>query len=164
VRGDSSSTDLWEVGADGTGLRRLTSTKAVEASPAYSSAGTLYFERDGAIYARFGRPPATRRVQVGTKPAFSTSGGALAYVVGGGVHVTYGGRSVRVAAADDPAWAPDGRRLVYAGADGLFTVEEDGTDRRRITSTPSLVHDLAPSWGAAAARRSSSGASGAATR
>jgi hypothetical protein len=146
VRDDSSSTDLWEVGAKGTGLRRLTYTRAVEASPTYSSGGALYFERDGAIYARFGTPPVTRKVEVGTKPAFSTSGGPLAYVLNGGVYVTYGGRGERVAAGDDPAWAPDRSRLVYAGADGLFTVKEGGTGRRRVTRTPSLVHDVAPSW------------------
>ena len=45
-----------------------------------------------------------------------------------------------------PAWSPDGERLVYVAPDGLFTVNVDGSDVRRLTKTSSVVRDVAPAW------------------
>ncbi|MBD0337667.1 MAG: PD40 domain-containing protein [Thermoleophilia bacterium] len=146
VRGSSSSTDLWEARVDGSGLRRLTATRAAEGSPAYSSAGTLFFDRRGVVYTLEGSPPVARKVELGTSPALAVGGGPLAYVRDGFVRVTYGGPGPRVARGSDPAWAADARRLAYAGSDGLFTIAADGSRRRRVTRTAPLVHDLAPSW------------------
>ena len=64
-----------------------------------------------------------------------------------------------------PAWSPDGSRLAFAsGADGngqtcndfcrphgeVYTMAADGSDRRRITTTP--ADELLPSWSTAGRR------------
>ena len=41
----------------------------------------------------------------------------------------------------EPAWTPDGQQLVYecptcVGGDGIFVINEDGTDPRRLTTNP----------------------------
>jgi eukaryotic-like serine/threonine-protein kinase len=36
----------------------------------------------------------------------------------------------------DGAWSPDGQRIVYASGDDLFLAARDGTQRRKLTSTP----------------------------
>jgi len=42
----------------------------------------------------------------------------------------------------DPAWSPDGSKLVFTGADGLFVIDANGSNRRRLTIGP----DHAPAW------------------
>jgi Tol biopolymer transport system component len=42
--------------------------------------------------------------------------------------------------ASDPAWSPDGRKLVFAsqrdGAAGLYAVHADGSGRQSLTPSP----------------------------
>jgi Tol biopolymer transport system component len=40
----------------------------------------------------------------------------------------------RLTEGREPAWSPDGSTLVFAGDDGLFTINADGSNRRRLTS------------------------------
>lgn len=61
--------------------------------------------------------------------------------------------SVDGAEARDPAWSPDGSRLAFAlglhGGSAIFTVNPNGTDRRRLTPEPQWGFgstDLAPTW------------------
>jgi TolB protein len=42
----------------------------------------------------------------------------------------------------EPAWSPDGSKLVFASDDGLFIIDADGTNRRRLTTGP----HHAPAW------------------
>jgi hypothetical protein len=42
----------------------------------------------------------------------------------------------------DPAWAPDGSKLVFAGGDGLFVIAPNGANRTRLTTG---AH-RAPAW------------------
>jgi Tol biopolymer transport system component len=48
----------------------------------------------------------------------------------------------------DPAWAPDGRRLVFVsdrdGNPELYLMAPDGTAQTRITNDPG--NDLVPTW------------------
>src|SRR5882724_11151415 len=51
---------------------------------------------------------------------------------------------------DQPAWSPDGRQIAYAafpregGSFDLWTVNADGSGRRRLTTTP--ANELFPAW------------------
>jgi TolB protein len=42
----------------------------------------------------------------------------------------------------EPAWSPDGSKLVFASDDGLFLIDADGTNHRRLTTGP----HHAPAW------------------
>lgn len=46
------------------------------------------------------------------------------------------------------AWSPDGTRLVFASNDGIYVVNSDGTDTRRVTRYEGdhACYDLYPSW------------------
>lgn len=51
----------------------------------------------------------------------------------------------------EPAWAPDGDRIVFAGclegpAHGLFVINVDGSGLRGVTTSPSNTIDRHPSW------------------
>jgi hypothetical protein len=46
----------------------------------------------------------------------------------------------------EPAWSPDGRRIVFSRGDALWTMRGTGADLRRLT-TPADNHELsAPDW------------------
>jgi Tol biopolymer transport system component len=145
------SRDLYSVALVGGPVRRLTRTTALESSPTIGRSGALYFERGGWIYETgLGK---TRRIARGVHPAKDPSvRGLVAFAYAGGIYVTRGGRPELVAAAAEngglsqPAWSSDGERLVYVAPDGLFTVNVDGSDVRRLTRTSTLVHDVAPAW------------------
>jgi Tol biopolymer transport system component len=62
------------------------------------------------------------------------------------------GRTLRLArtsgpasCSDRPAWSRDGRRIVYASANDLWTIAGGGGRPARITSTPKAV-ELEPRW------------------
>jgi Tol biopolymer transport system component len=143
--------DLYSVAlADGP-VRQLTRTTALESSPTIGRSGALYFERGGWIYeTALGK---TRRVARGVHPAKDPSArGLVAFAYAGAIYVSRGGRpDLVIAASEDgglsePAWSSDGKRLVYVAPNGLFTVNVDGSDVRRLTKTSALTHDVAPAW------------------
>ena len=51
----------------------------------------------------------------------------------------------------DPTWSPDGRRIAFASSrDGSYEIHlmnDDGSDRRRLTSSPPPQFACAPTWG-----------------
>lgn len=149
--GGTSTRDLYSVAISGGPLRRITRTTAREASPATGRSHAIYFERDGWIYEM--ALGVTRRIARGVQPAKDPSNrGLVAFARAGAIFVSWGGTPVRIAQGNssggfsEPAWSPDGSRLVFVSPDGLFTVARDGSDLRRLTKTPSLAHDLAPAW------------------
>jgi Tol biopolymer transport system component len=125
VVGGGPTARLHVIREDGTGKRRLTSSRFSESQPAYS--------RDG------------RRI------AFVSIRGTNEdiYVInanGTGVR-----RLTTHPAADTaPAWSPDGTRIAFvslrAGNYEVFVMNADGRKERQLTRTPKWVVDASPAW------------------
>ena len=123
---------------DGTGRTVL----AVGTDPAISPDGSrVAFVRGDATFVLDVAAKRTSRAAPGTEPAYSASG-RLATVVGGRVTVA----GVALADGRSPAWAPDGRSLVFAsdrtGSWDLWRVSAAGGEPERLTSEPG--DELAP--------------------
>jgi hypothetical protein len=78
---------------------------------------------------------AHRVLPVGYAPAWSPSGGRIAYVTRGNLWVadvdgTHRGKLT--SAADQPAWSPNGRRIAFVRGGFVWTVRVDGLDERRL--------------------------------
>jgi TolB protein len=149
--------DLWIIGADGTGLRRLGGTPLDDGSPAWSPDGrTIVFDagrtNDGDLYAI--RPDGTglRRLTntpaAESSPAFSPDGRRLAFArtprgkISGSIWTSAPDLS------DARRAVPDGERIAFSRAVGVvygvYSVDPDGTDRLRLTVGGPL--DLTPAW------------------
>jgi TolB protein len=86
-------------------------------------------------------------------PAFSPSGSRIAVATGRGLGFmdadggNYSELPPLAGPAYEPAWAPDGRRLVFGAggeAEDLYAVNRDGTGVRQLTSGPASDSD--PAW------------------
>jgi WD40 repeat protein len=112
------NTDLCIVNVDGTGLVRLTDDASHDLRPAWSPSGkSIAFARHPA-----GRP--------------NPSSGEI-------VVMDVATRATRVlTTGTEPTWSPDGARLALATDDGLFIIDADGANRKRLTTG---TH-RAPAW------------------
>jgi Tol biopolymer transport system component len=151
---------LYGVGADGTGLRRLAArARGAAWSPDGSRMAYVSSIRPSTIHLL--DPASGARTRLATQPGeagelvWSPDGSAIAYMVyrrasGWDVHVveTDGGRGRRLTGGrgDEvfPVWSPDGRRIAYerstigGGVDNTGTydvhlIDADGTGDRRVT-------------------------------
>ena len=115
---------LYIVGADGSGLHRISVPRFADVDPAWSPDGrSVAFVRNV-------------RGHLGTDAwvifIAATDGSHPRALVS-----TRGGRN--------PAWSPDGRRLAYAAPDGLHVVNVDGSGDRVVTPA-SAGHPAQPAW------------------
>jgi Tol biopolymer transport system component len=102
--------DVCVVNADGTGLVRLTNDEQLDDHPAWSPDGTTI---------AFTRHP------VGRADPASAEIVLLKLATSQITTLTSG---------TDAAWSPDGSKLVFVGADGLFVIDANGANRRRLTT------------------------------
>ena len=104
------SMDVCVVNADGTGLVRLTNDEQLDDYPAWSPDGTtIAFTRHP-----FGRADPASAEIVLLKLATS--------------------QITTLTSGTDAAWSPDGSKLVFVGGDGLFVIDANGANRRRLTT------------------------------
>jgi len=135
VLSKAGSPDIWAASADGTGLRRLTTTKEAESSPCWSPDGRwiCFVSRASGRTALYKIPAnggAMSRIRTvgafnATEPDWSPDGKAIAFTTmrGGGVFeiciVPPGGGNVEVlATGEDPSWAPNSRTLMFTSRSG----------------------------------------------
>lgn len=160
--------DIWVVGVDGTGLRRVTDHPAEDTWPTWSPNGdriAFASNRDdpaGEIYTVARAGGATNRLTVDPaadgEPAWSPRG-VVAFTTtrfrpAGGTDVATmgdtGGTVTRLVPGDQAAWSPDGGRLAYVtrGADPSGNISVLTVATRAVT-TPAARPDRAetePTW------------------
>lgn len=122
--------DLYAIGADGTGLRRLTRGRGSDADPTWSPDGRrIAFSRSGVLYVMNANGSSARRLATGHEPdslegvAWSPDGRTIAFgaTYGGSGSIEFvdptGGESWSPLEGDpdarNPDWSPDGRSLVF---------------------------------------------------
>jgi len=153
---------LYEIGADGRGLRRLSDDDKADLAPSWSGRGLLAFQsnRDDAadVFVSDATLTAVRRVTGAGRegePAWAPNGGRIAYVRDGDLYLAdaHGGGAVKL--ADDAAWpsfAPPTALLAYETARGsshhIETLASDGDVERIRTGTDSRR----PAWDPQASR------------
>ncbi len=163
---ENSDTDIWRMRADGTHERKLTEGTGHEREAHWSPSGRrivftgshhgneeLYLmAQDGSRIRRL-----TKNDRQDTSADWSPDGKRLVFLRsrGGYDHdiwtMRLKGRVDRRIRDDllgpfGPVWSPDGRKIAFAdgGNYNIYVMKADGTDRRRLTSSPR--EDLAPSW------------------
>jgi Tol biopolymer transport system component len=163
----SGTFDLYAMGADGTGTRRLTSTKEDDGQPAWSTDGSrIVFARGTSprLFVMDAAGSGARRLTDDDadegEPAWSPDGRWIAYVrktPGTSIRELWlvrpdGSQRRRLtelgSVAQGPTWSPDGRQLAFSSNAGerpfaVHTVGVDGRGLRRLTSGEDAVE---PAW------------------
>ena len=156
--------DIFVMNADGTNVRRLTNHPRYDEAPSWSPDGTkiaFASDRDGDLEIFVMNADGTNVRQLtnnthfdwasswspdGTKIAFTSSRGSGWQVV----VVNADGTNEHQLTLDlsnhgHPSWSPDGTKIAFQSDQGhgnfeIYTMNADGTDRRRITNNK--AHDL----------------------
>jgi TolB protein len=160
--------ELYRVGDDGRGLRRLTDSRAIEVSPSWSPDGqrlAFVSDRTGSphVYIMNADGSGTRRLTYdgayNTSPAWSPDGLWIAYEtrVNGQMDIWLIDPEGKVnvplvthARSDEsPTWAPNSRHIAFSstrrGRADVYAIDRDGSNLRRLTADAG--NNTAPAWG-----------------
>jgi len=157
------NSEIYVMGADGSGAQRLTNDPASDYGPMWSPRGDwiaftssanettdLYVMRPNGT----GVKRLTRTPTVEYDPQWSPDGSSIAFW-GGNIDST----QIYVVSPDsstiqrvtnspipvqEPSWSPDGARIAYAADDGLHIVHRDGSNGAPIPGTSHFDHQ--PTW------------------
>ena len=158
VQSSEEATDIFVVGADGSGETNLTET-GIETDPSWSpDASRIAFLSDpnvfGGLAVMNGDGSDLRIVFRGSltgRPAWSPDGFSLAFESDSAiVRTTANGENLTpifTGDAHNPDWSPDGLRIAFdspsqADGPGIFVIGTDGTALTRVTTGD----DHAPTW------------------
>jgi Tol biopolymer transport system component len=160
--------EIFVVGVDGRGLRRLTSNRGQDLEPDWAPNGKRIAWTFTSTATRAASPTIhtmnpdgrlKRRVDLGSAPDWSPDGQRFAYTTGGEIFTCEVGGcrgTIQVTGTLDvvesrPEWSPDGTRLAFLSPAGdpqersrVFTVPADGTREQALLSP--LVPAGAPTW------------------
>lgn len=149
--------DIYVMNADGTGLKRLTSDPSFDADPEWSPDGRKFaFYRNGDIYVMNASDASglTQLTSDGAHPTWSPDGSRIAFWSGrsgtwgvyamnangsGLTHITSDTMN-----ASNPVWSPDGKSIAFQGDNGIFVINPDGSNLRRVAlggQDPAWSHD-----------------------
>jgi Tol biopolymer transport system component len=164
----SGNLEVWQMNADGTSLRNLTSSiPANDEYAAYSAGGNkiaFTSERDGnpEIYtmssAGLLQTRLTRNATGDNQPAWSPDGARIAFIsnreVSSDVFVmkadgTGAKRLVTFPTGEtDPAWSPNGTKIAFVSNSGgdpeIWVMNSDGSNKTQLTNNPAT--DSSPDW------------------
>ena len=135
------------IGVNGKPHRQLTNGRDAF-NPTFSPSGRIAFDsfrhRKSFIFVMRGNGSHVHKLVAGSSPAFSSSGGLIAFDAGREIVVmrVNGSHRHTIGRGSDPSFAPDGRRLLLVNRDSsdvdqLFVSRTDGSHRRQITSNSS---------------------------
>jgi TolB protein len=168
VMANGGASEIYSVGDDGRGLKRLTNSPAIEVSPSWSPDGerlAFVSDRTGApqVYIMNADGSDARRLTYdgayNTNPTWSPDGLWIAYETRidgqfdiwlidpeGKVNVPL----VTNERSDEaPSWAPNSRHIVFSstrrGRADLYMIDRDGSNLRRLTGDAG--NNTAPAWG-----------------
>jgi Tol biopolymer transport system component len=116
--------EIWLMSADGSGQRKLADGCCFDWSP--SGEKLAYLASEG--------------VGVASLYVVNVDGSGMRRVTRRG-----DAESTDYGHYQPPDWSPDGRRLVYLGPNGIYSVQADGTRRRQLTD---VRQDESPVWSA----------------
>ena len=162
----SGNFDLYAMSADGSGTRRLTSTKDDDVQPDWSTDGKqIVFTRGspGRLFIMDADGAGTHRVTKEevdeTEPAWSPDGRWIAYSrrePGTSIRELWlvrpdGSQARRLTklggVAQGPSWSPDGRRLAFsANVDKGFDIYTVGADAKGVRLMTSGDDSFEPAW------------------
>jgi Tol biopolymer transport system component len=149
---------LYEIGADGRGVRQLTDEDASDLAPSWSPQGLLAFQssRDdrASVFVSDADVTAVERITGSDRegePAWAPNGERIAYIRDGDLYLAYAHGGGAVELADDAAWpafAPRTSLLAYEKTSGsrhdLETLASDGDTETVRTGTDS--DSRRPAW------------------
>jgi dipeptidyl aminopeptidase/acylaminoacyl peptidase len=169
IRAAHSGHGIYTIGADGSGLRRVTAAGDSRAAtmPSYSPDGsTIVFQRDTFLTLIGSNGLGDRTVSTafsGVIPDWSPDGSRIAF----SIEVPEGSTEIHTVAPDGsglqrltdspsgdiaPSWSPDGRQIAFGsqrdGNGELYVMNSDGSGVTRITHDPDGhgPYDGGPSW------------------
>ena len=170
TRDEAGNAEIYVMGRDGSGLRRLTHHPGIDVSPTWSPTGreiAFTSERNGSpqVYVMDAEGLNLRRISLkgsyNAEPSWSPSKeiSEIAYasrLEGGRFDIVVHDlttRQVRQLTSqsgsnESPSWSPNGRHLVFTstrtGESQIYTMNRDGSNPRPLTSEGSSA---TPSWG-----------------
>jgi TolB protein len=165
---EGEASDIFTVRRDGTRLKRLTNSRAIEVSPAWSPDGdkiAFVSDRAGApqiyIMDADGKNPhrLTFNGSYNTHPSWSPDGNWIAYETrvnaqfdiwlidpDGEVNIPL---VTHPRSDESPSWSPNSRKLLFSstrrGRADIYVIGRDGSNLRRLTE--SAGNNTSPAWG-----------------
>ena len=158
------NSDIYTIGVGGgSGLHRLTTSRALEASPVWSGRQILYtsdLAGTPQIYVMDAEGTGSRRVTLAgnwnDEGAWSPDGSKIAFACRneGDFNICVmdfaSGQTVQVTSEGSnghPSWSPDGQKIAYSsrrnGATQIYTVDANGQNKRQLTQG---ANHLQPFW------------------